>query len=196
MTTFHSRQTDCAQRARKNEYANTFNFMSTIAPSIYTARHTKRVKTNATIFKSRCSRTVLCYRFDRVEALPLSRAKVLRLANGSPELVRSPARWSRDVREPSGKKSSEMSRVMSEQFPGNGRSVAATMPPDGRRDESQDNLRYADVGRTASAPETCKTTRNLFTQWRCNHRATVHATSCMQLVRFSPSAFNRHIQKL
>jgi hypothetical protein len=117
MTTFHSRQTDCARRARKNEYANTFNFTSQIAPSIYTVRHTKRVKTNAAIFKSRCSRTVLCYRFDRVEALPLVRTRFLRLANSSPKTARSPARRSRDGRATYGKTSG----AISAQRPGNGR---------------------------------------------------------------------------
>ena len=76
MITFHSRQSDCARRARKNENAGKFNFVSQIASPICTVMHTKRVKTDATIFKSRCSRTVVCYRFYRVEALPLSLHKV------------------------------------------------------------------------------------------------------------------------
>jgi hypothetical protein len=66
MNTFHSRQTDCDRHARKNENTGTLNFTSQISPSICTVMFTKRVKTNAIIFKSRCSRTVLCYRFDRV----------------------------------------------------------------------------------------------------------------------------------
>ena len=66
MNTFHSRQTDCDRHARKNENADTVNFTSQIALLICTATFTKRVKPDATIFKSRCSRTVLCYRFDRV----------------------------------------------------------------------------------------------------------------------------------
>ena len=128
MNTFHSRQTDCDRRARKNENTGTSNFTSQIAPSICTVMFTKRVKTNATIFKSRCSRTVLCYRFDRVEALPLVSTRILRLANSSPKIARSPARRSRDGRETSGKKSGETSRVMSAQLPGNGRSNAAGWP--------------------------------------------------------------------
>ena len=66
MITFHSRQSDCARRARKNENAGTFNFVSQIASPICTVMHTKRVKTDATIFKSRCSRMVMCYRLNRV----------------------------------------------------------------------------------------------------------------------------------
>jgi hypothetical protein len=110
MITFNSRQSDCARHARKNENANTVNFTSQIASSICTATFTKRVKPDATIFKSRCSRTVVCHRFDRVEALPLSFVRFLRLANGSPKNRRSPARRSRNGREPSHKKSGEMPR--------------------------------------------------------------------------------------
>ena len=164
MNTFHSRQTDCDRHARKNENTGTLNFTSQIAPSICTVRHTKRVKTNATIFKSRCSRTVLCYRFDRVEALPLVSTRFLRLANGSPKIARSPARRSRDGCETPGKKSGEMSRVISAQLPGNGRTVAAEMPPNVRQDNSQDGSPCAGLGRAMSAPEACETTRNLAAQ--------------------------------
>ena len=72
MITFHSQQSDCARHARKNENAGTFNFTSQIAPSICTVMFTKRVKPDATIFKSRCSRTVLCYRFIGCKPYPLS----------------------------------------------------------------------------------------------------------------------------
>ena len=127
---------------------------------------TKRVKTDATIFKSRCSRTVVCYRFNRVEALPLVSTRILRLANISPKIARSPARRSRDGREPSGKKSGEMSRVMSAQRPGNGRTVAAAMPPNVRQDNSQDNLPCAGLG--AQCPRR-KLARQLAT-WPRNSR--------------------------
>ena len=100
----------------------------------------------------------------KVEALPLVSTRFLRLANSSPKTVRSPARRSRDGRETSGKKSGEMSRVMSAQLPGNGRAVVAAMSPDGRRDDSQDNLPCAGFGRAMSAPEACETTRNLAAQ--------------------------------
>jgi hypothetical protein len=141
MITFLSRQSDCDRHARKNENTGTLNFTSKIARSICTVRHTKRVKINATIFKSRCSRTVLCYRFDRVEALPLVSTRFLRLANSSPKTARSPARQSRDSRATSGKTSG----AISAQRPGNGRTVATAMPLDGRADDSQDNLRVPDA---------------------------------------------------
>jgi len=192
MTAFHSPQPSRVRRVCKRTNAGTFDFTLQIASSIYAVAFTKRVKRDAAIIGSRCSRTVVGYRLDRVQALPLSRAKVLQLANGSPELVRSPARRSRNVRDTTGKTSGEMSRVIVAQCPRNRRAAAGVLSPDGRRDDSQDNLRYADVGRAASALETCETTHNLFAQRRRNSRATVHATSRKQLAGFSPPAFNRH----
>jgi hypothetical protein len=109
------------------------------------------------------------YRLDRVQALPLVSTRILRLAYSSRKLARIPARRSRDGREPASKKSGEMSRVMSAQLPGNGRAVAAAMPPDRRRDDSQDNLPCAGFGRAMSAPEACETTRNLAAQQRRNN---------------------------
>jgi hypothetical protein len=190
--TFYSPQPSRARRVCKQASADTFNFTSHIASSIYAVTFTKRVKPDATIFGSRCSRTVVGYRLDRVQALPLSRAKVSRLANGSPELVRSPARWSRNVRDTTGKTSGEMSRATVAQCPRNRQTAADTLSPDDRRDDSRDNLRYADAGHAVSAPETCETTRNLVEHRRRNGYATVHATSLKQLMGFSPSAFNRH----
>ncbi len=164
MITFHSSQPDCDRHARKKN-ASTVYFITQIVPSICTTMNTKRVKTDATVFKSRCSRTVMCYRLDRVQALPLSQAKVFRLAHISPIVARSPARRSSDGREPSGRTSGEMSRVMS----GNGRSVAAAMPPSVRQDGSQDFLPCAEIGRAMSAQETCETTRKMVTQQPCRN---------------------------
>ena len=171
MITFHLRQSDCARRPCKNENATTFNFASQIAPSICAVMFTKRVQNDATIFKSRCSRTVVCYRLNRVQALPLVSTRFLRLAHSSLKAARIPARRSRDGRDSSGKKSGEMSRVISAQRPGNDRTVAAAMPPNVRQDDSQDNLPCAGFGRAMSAPETCETTRNLAAQRPTQHLA-------------------------
>ena len=160
MTTFHSRQSDRGRRVHKKANASTFNFTSQIPPLICSICHRKRVKPDATIFKSRCSRTVLCYRFDRVEALPLVSTRFLRLANSSPKTARSSARRSRDGRATSGKTSG----AISGQRPGNGRTVATAMPPSVRKDDSQDNLPCAELGRAMFAPETCETTRNMSVQ--------------------------------
>jgi hypothetical protein len=151
MTTFHPRHSDCGRRVHKKANASAFNFTSQIPPSIYAVMHTKHDKRGATIFKSRCSRMVLCYRFDKVEALPLVSTRFLRLAHISPKTARSPARWARDGRKTSGKKSGEMSHVVSAQRPGNGRTVATAMPPNVRPDDSQDNLPCAGQGRAMSA---------------------------------------------
>ena len=158
MITFHSSQSDCDRHARKNENAGTVNFITQIAPSICTAMNTKRVKTDATIFKPRCSRTGMRYRLDRVQALPLSQLRFFRLANSSPKTARSPARRSRDGRATSGKTTGEISYAMSAQRPGNGWTVATAMPPNVRQDGSQDNLPCAGLGCAMSAPETCEAT--------------------------------------
>jgi len=164
MTTFHFRQSDCYWHARKNECASTFNFASQIAPSIYTVAFTKRKKSDAIIFKSRCSRWSLFYHFIGGHALPLNFVRFLRLANSSSMIQRSPARRSRDIRETSGKTSGEMSRVIPAQRPGNDQAVTIAMPPSVRQDDSQDNLPCAEHGRAAAAPETCETTRNTIAQ--------------------------------
>jgi hypothetical protein len=167
MNTFHPRQSDCGRRVHKKANVSALNFTSQIPSSICAVMHTKHDKRGATIFKSRCSRTVVCYRLDRVQALPLNFVRFFRLANSSPMVARSPARRSRDGREPSGKTSGEISRVMSAQRPGNGRTVAAAMPLNVRQDDSQDNLPCAGDGRAMSAPETCETTRNTSEQQPC-----------------------------
>jgi len=142
MTTFDSRQPNRARHAHKQANARTLNFTSLIAPSICALMHTKRVQPDAAIFKSRCSRTAVSYRFRGGHALLLNFVRFLRLANSSPMIQRSPVRRSCNVSEPSHKKSGEMSRFISARFPGNCRTVANTMPP---------NFRAA----------TCKTTRNM-----------------------------------
>ena len=159
MITFLSRQSDCDRHARKNENTGTLNFTSKIARSICTVRHTKRVKPDATIFKSQCSWKSLDGHFIQKEALPLVKTRFLRLANSSPKTARSPARRSRDGRAATGKTTDEISRVISAQLPGNSRATATAMPPDGRADDSQDNLPCAGCERAMSPPETCETTR-------------------------------------
>jgi hypothetical protein len=130
-------------------------------------------KSDATIFKSLCKRKVVSKCFYTREALPLVSTRFLRLANSSPKTARSPARRSRDGRETSGKKSGDMSRVMSAQRPGNGRTVAAAMPPGVRQEDSQDNSPCAGLGRAMSAPETCETTHNMSAQRSRNDQCNV-----------------------
>jgi hypothetical protein len=109
------------------------------------------------------------------QALPLRNRRILRLAQSSPMVVRSPARRQRDDRAMSGKMAGRSPRVMSAQLPGSGRSMAAAMPPNVRQDGSQDNLFCAGRGRAMSAPETCETTRNLAAQLPGNGRSVATA---------------------
>ncbi len=141
MITSHSRQSDCAWSARKNENTGTFKFTSLIASLICTVAFTKRAKSDATIFTSRCSRLSLICIFIDGHALPLTKVRFFRLAISSPMVARSPARRSRDRRETSGKKSGKMSSVIFAQFPSNGRIVTTAIPPHVRQDGSQDNWR-------------------------------------------------------
>ena len=128
-------QQNRVQHFGKNESAGTLNFRSRIASSICTVMLTKRVKLNAVMFKSRCSRTAVSYRFYTRDAKPLNCVRLFRLANSSPVIQRYPASRSRSVREPSGK----MSCATSAQFPGNCQAVANTLPPNIRADDLQDN---------------------------------------------------------
>ena len=159
MIAFDSRQSDWVRCARKDEYAGTFNFASQIAPSICTVAFTKCEKSDATIFTARCSRLSLVCIFRQGHALPLSFVRFLRLANGSSKNRRSPARRSRDGREPSGKKSGKMSRAIFAQRPGNARAVAAATPLNVRQDDLQDNWPSTGISRAMPAPEACETTR-------------------------------------
>jgi hypothetical protein len=193
MTTFHSRQSDCDRRTHKNENAATVNFAPQFAPSIYTVAFTKREKSDATIFKSRCSRTVLCYRFDRVEALLLSKAKFFQLATGSPLIQRNPARRSRDGRKPSGRTSGEMSRVMSVQVSGSSRAVTTAMPPSVRQDDPQDNL---PCGVQFARQELARQRAKCPGSSRAAVQATTNAISHELLAGFSSSAFKHDIRIL
>ena len=159
MTTFHSRQSDCGRGVRKNANASTFQIHVTNCTTKLRAQVHEVRKIQCNNFSSWCNHKVQCYRFNEVQALPLVKTRFLRLANSSPKTARSPARRSRDGRETSGKKSGEMSRVISAQRPGNGRTVAAAMPPNVRQDNSQDGSPCAGLGRAMSAPEACETTR-------------------------------------
>jgi hypothetical protein len=170
MITFHSQQSDCARRTRKNENTGTFNLTSQIAPSICTVVFTKCEKSHVTIFTSRCSRTSLFCIFRQGHALLLSQAKVLRLANGSSKLVRSPAKWARDIRDTTDKTSGEMPRVIAAQCPHNGRATANAMSPDDWRDNSQssaqpsgsDNVTVRATDNATSCETSRKTTRRSF----------------------------------
>jgi len=196
MTTFYSRQSDGGERLRKNASANRSNFAPRIPPAnLHRPVHEAR--------KIRCNKvqdTVQAYAagliFYAEQALPLVWTRFFRLAKSSPKLARSPARRSRDGRETSGKKSGEMSRVISAQRPGNGRTVANAMLPNIRQDGSQDNLPCAGLvpqcPRRKLARQLAICPRNS----RAAVRVTANATSRKRLVGIPTAAFNHDIQKL
>ena len=139
MITFHSRQLDCARHARKNENAGTVNFASQIASSICTVAFTKHEKSDATIFKSRCSRTAVSYRFRGGQALPLS---FVRFFTTRPWLVETLAESRETVAQRPRAISQEIRRdvsLNSAQFLDNCRAVPTAMQSDDQADGSQEN---------------------------------------------------------
>jgi len=159
MRAFHSRQSDCGRRVRQKADANAFqihvtNFTTKLHGDFHEARKNVCGK-----FQGAVQEHVNEWSFYTREALPLVKTRFLRLADSSPKTARSPARRSRDGRAATGKTTDEISRVISAQLPGNSRATATAMPPDGRADDSQDNLPCAGCERAMSPPETCETTR-------------------------------------
>ena len=164
MTSFHSRQSDGGRCVQKIATASAFNFTPRISPpNLHGQVHEAR-KTRCNNFQRAAQECVMEMLLCAKQALPLVSTRFLRLANSSPKTARSPVRRSRDVREMSGKKSGEMSRVISAQRPGDGRTAAAAMPPNVRQDNSQDDPPCAGHGHAMSVPKTCETTRNLAAQ--------------------------------
>jgi hypothetical protein len=171
MTPFHPQQSDRSRRVHQKVNASTVQIhVTNCTTKLHSHVHEAR--------KIQCNnvqRTVQAHianlSFFTSQALPLARASILRLANSSPKTARSPARRSRDVRETSGKKSGEISRVVSAQLPGNSPAAATAMPPDGRADDLQDNLPCAGHERAMSAPETCETTRHMSAHRPAQHLA-------------------------
>jgi len=158
MTTFHSRQSDWRRRVCKKANASTLqirtlNCTTKLHGHVHKGRIIQCNNVSSVVQKHGCK-----YCFYAKQALPLVKTRFLRLANSSPKTARSPARRLRDGREPSGKKSGEISRHKSAQSPGNGRAVATAKPPNVRQDGSQDDLPCAGCERALSAPETCETT--------------------------------------
>jgi len=187
MTTFHSRQSDCGRGVRKNANASTFQIHVTKCTTKLRAQVHEARKIQCNNFSTWCNHKVQCYRFNEVQALPLDSTRFLRLAKSSPLAARSPARRPRDDRAMSGKIAGEMSCGIAAQLPGNGRTVAAAMPPNVRQDGLQDNLPCAGFGRAMSAPETCETTRNLAVRQPRNGQCNVsQAARGNPVVSFQP----------
>ena len=161
MTPFHPQQAACGRSDRQTATGDTFRIhVTNCTTKLHTRIHeTRKIRRNNWQGAGQAYAAKL--KFYTRQALPLVWTRILWLADSSPKTARSPARRSRDGREPSGKKSGEMSHLMSAQLPGNGRTVAAAMPPNVRQANRQDGSPCAGHGRAMSAPKTCETTRNL-----------------------------------
>ena len=159
MTTFRPQQSNPSRRVRQKADADALQIHVTkYAAKLHSHCHEARI-IMCNNFQGAGQAYAAELKFYTTQALPLVKTRFLRLANSSPMAARSPARRSSDGRETSGKKSGEMSRIISAQSPGNGRAVATAMPPNVRQDGSQDNLPCAGRERAMSAPETCEMTR-------------------------------------
>ena len=157
MTTFYPQQSDRKRCVRQKTGTSALQITATnCTAKLHSYVHEAR-KIRCNNWQGAGQAYAAELKFYTKQALPLVRTRILRLANSSPEIARSPARRSRDGRETFGKKSGEISRVMSAQRPGAGRTVATAMPLNVRQDGSQDNLPCAGLGRAMSAPETCET---------------------------------------
>jgi len=127
MTIFQSRQSDWRRRVGKKANANTLQISVTNCPTklhghVHEGRKIQRNNVSSVVQKHGCK-----YCFYAKQALPLIFIRLSRLANSLPTIRRSPARRSRDDREPSGKVSGDMSRVSAVQRPGKGRAVSTAM---------------------------------------------------------------------
>jgi hypothetical protein len=159
MTAFRPQQSDHARCVRKKAYAGTLQIhVTNCAAKLHSHFHEAR-KIVCNNLSSAVQAHVMELPLYAKQALPLVKTRFLRLANSSLKTARSPARRSRDGRAATGKTTDEISRVISAQLPGNSRATATAMPPDGRADDSQDNLPCAGCERAMSPPETCETTR-------------------------------------
>jgi len=142
MTTFHARQSDRGRCVHRKAGADALqNHVTNRTTKMHSYFHEAR-KNVRSKFQGTVQEHVSEWSFYTIEALPLVRTRILRLAQISPMIARSPARRPRDEREISGKTSAGISCAMSAQLPGNGRSVAETMPPDVRRDNRRRAERF------------------------------------------------------
>jgi hypothetical protein len=164
MTTFQPQQSDRERYARQKADGSMVQIHVTNSSTKLRAHIHEARKIQCNNVSSSVRSQIIDSHFLQIEALPLVKTRFLRLANSSPMAARSPARRQRDGGAISGKIAGRLSRVMSAQLPGNGRTLAAVMPPNVRQDGSQDNLPCAGLGRAMSALETCETTRNLAAQ--------------------------------
>jgi len=192
MTTFHLRQSERGRCVHRKTGADALqNHVTNRTTKMHSYFHEAR-KIWCNHFQRALQERVNEWSFYTREALPLVRTRILRLAQISPIIARSPARRPGDEREISGKTSAGVSCAISAQLPGNGRAAATATPPNVHQVGSQDNSHCTGNGRAMAAPETCETTRNTVTQLPRHNRAAVGVTSR----KTTRSNLNHDIQKL
>jgi len=135
--------------AKKHTLAN-FKFASQIAPPNCTIIFTKHEKSCATIYQGQCKRASCNCPFMQNKPYPLLKQGFY----GSPIARRKLRGVPRDGHAIAAKCPARNPAKCLASYPRN----APAMPPDGRMDDSQDNLPCAGFGRAMSAPETCETT--------------------------------------
>ena len=134
MTSIHQQQSNRGRYAHQETGANVFQIhVTNCARNLRHHFHEAR-KVVCNNFQRAAQERVTELLLYAKHALPLVETRILRLAQISPLIARSPARQPRDKRAMSGKIAGKMSYGISAQLPGNGRTVATAMPPDGRRD--------------------------------------------------------------
>ena len=184
------------QRRREIDNANPLNFTSRMATPICTGRHTKRAKSDATIFKSQIGEVSLDFNFIPGQALPLGSTRFFRLAHISPVIQRRPARQSCAGRAMTRRTAGEMSRSAVAPWPGSDRAVAEQLSSDGRRDNSRDNL-LMDANPTGSDRAISgKATRKLVRQQSGRNRAIFKPVSHELTYKNLVIVFNHYIQRL
>jgi hypothetical protein len=182
MTTFHPQPSDCGRRARRKADTNVLQIhVTNCAAKLHGPLHEAR-KIRCNNFQGAEQAHVTEWSFYPSHALPLPRARILRLAQISPMDVRSPARRPNNGRETSDKTSGELSRDKVAQFPSNNQTMTNVMPLNIRQDDSQDHLPYTGLGHAIAAPETCKTTRNMTAQRSMQQLTNDSWESCHQLL--------------
>jgi hypothetical protein len=140
MSTFQPQQLDRGQSVRRKAGTNAHHIHLTNCTTKLHSRFHEGRKIVCNNFQRATQERVIEMAIYAKQALPLVRTRILRLLHISPMAARSPARRPRDNRAMSGKIAGKMSCGIATQLPGNSRATAAAMPPDGRADDSQDNL--------------------------------------------------------
>lgn len=153
MTTFRSHQSGHGRGVGQKAGTITFQIRVTnCARNLRCYVHEAR-KIVCNNFQRAAQERIIEWSFYARDAVPLVKTRFLRLAQISPMAARIPARQPRDDRTTTGKIAGKMSCGIAAQLPGNSRATATAKPPDGRADDSQDNLQHR---RATAVPQSAR----------------------------------------